>query len=77
MKKGHLAFVLDEKKAKAFFDACDKVDEQGRTNFDRLMERYDRALKTRTEKQNNCPCENAGYDGYCYNGKDCKKCENK
>lgn len=22
-----------------------------------------------------CPCENASYDGYCYNKEECKKCK--
>lgn len=46
-----IAFVLDEKKAKAFFDACDKVDEQGRSNFDLLMERYHKALHKMNEME--------------------------
>ena len=49
-KQCPIAFVLDEKKAKAFFDACDKVDEQGRSNFDLLMERYHKALNKMKEK---------------------------
>lgn len=49
-KQCPIAFVLDEKKAKAFFDACDKVDEQGRSNFDLLMERYHKALHKNERK---------------------------